>query len=145
MSENLTEQSKVLKEIKELADEVYAKKLASDKAEKEYKEAKNKLVEVMVHAEVDKMQADTVTASVLRKSSVSVPKEHDKKKKVFDYIKNEYGESVLFDMLTINARSFSSWYTAEVEKQVQAGQFDWQLDEIKPHEYESLGLRKRNK
>lgn len=138
-------QSKVLKEIKEKADRVYALKLASDKAEKEYKEAKNELVLIMSHAECDKMQADTVTASLLQKSSVSVPKEHDKKKKVFEYIEKEYGKEVLFDMLTINAKSFSSWYTAEQKKHIEAGAFDWQLDEIKPHEYESLGLRKRNK
>lgn len=141
----IEEQSKALKEIKQLADKVYALKLAADAAEKEYKDAKGRLVEIMVHAEVDKMQADTVTASVSMKSSVSVPKEHDKKKRVFDYIENTYGKEVLFDMLTINARSFSSWYTAEQKKHIEAGAFDWQLDEIKPHEYESLGLRKRTK
>lgn len=135
--------SETLRKIKELTDHVYELKLIQDKAEKTYKAEKAKLCEIMESAEVDKMQGDTCTASLSLKSSVSVPKEHASKKELFDYIKKTYSEDVLFDMLTINARTFGSWYTAEINKKALEGEFDFKLDMLNPHEYYSIGLRKR--
>jgi len=134
-----------LNKIKNLVDEVYSLKLLAEVAEKKFKDAKNMLAEIMEEAEVDKMQGDECTVSLKLKSSVSVPKDHKAKQDLFDYIKNEYDESVLFDMITINAMTFSSFYNAEQEKKVNEGQFDWSLPMLKPHERMSLGIRKRSK
>jgi hypothetical protein len=137
--------AQALNDIKVLVDTVYNLKKLADEAEKKFKDAKNKLAEIMEEAEVDKMQGDECNVSLKLKSSVSVPKDHKDKQDLFDYIKNEYDESVLFDMITINAMTFSSFYNAEVEKKVNEGNFDWTLPMLKPHDRMSLGIRKRSK
>jgi len=146
-----------LKEIKELTDKVYSLKLKADESEAAYKKAKNDLSAIMEEAGVDKMQGDTCTASLALKSSVSCPKDDANKLELFMYL---VGEDVqlrnhlkdiafdcpqLFRMLTINAKTFSSWHQKEVEAQVKAGNFEFKLDMIEPYEYYSVGLRKRAK
>jgi hypothetical protein len=142
MTTNLDASAK-LKEIKELTDHVYDLQQKAKLAETEFKAAKAKLCEIMENAEVEKMQGETCTASCGLKSSVSVPKDHADKKRLFDYITNNHSKEVLFDMLTINARTFSSWYTAEEKIAIENGNFEFSIDGIKPHEYYSVGLRKR--
>lgn len=135
--------SEKLKEIKELVDEVYRLKEVVAQAEKEFKDAKNRLTDIMQTAEVDKMSGNECTASLQLKESVTVPKEDTFKKQLFDYIKLEHGSDVLFSMLTINPRTFSSWYTKEVEQKALEGDLEFKLDMLSPYEYYSVGLRKR--
>jgi len=154
--------AETLKEIKELVDEVYSLKLANDVAEKKYKEAKNRLSEIMKNAEVDKMAGDTCNASLSLKTSVSCPKEDDKKLALFKYLAAkdgaEVGEGVtpafitdlanhptLLRMLTINAKTFSSWHDKEIEAKAQAGDYEFKLSMVEPYDYYSVGLRKRSK
>jgi len=146
--------AETLKEIKELVDEVYSLKLANDVAEKKYKEAKNRLSEIMKNAEVDKMAGDTCNASLSLKTSVSCPK--DKYLAAKDGA--EVGEGVtpafitdlanhptLLRMLTINAKTFSSWHDKEIEAKAQAGDYEFKLSMVEPYDYYSVGLRKRSK
>jgi len=133
------------KKLKELADAVYKAKQAADEYEKKYKELKGELLNIMESAEIEKVQADNCTISLQLKSSVTVPKSNEQKKQLFNYIKEEHGQEVLDSLLTINARSFSSWFTKEQEAKMQAGDFDWTVADIKPYEYYSLGIRKRSK
>lgn len=137
--------AEVLKEIKEKVDNLYNLKLISDKAEKEYKNAKNELASILEDAEVDKVQGDTATVSLALKTSVTVPKDEFEKQELFDYINSKYGAGVLHTMLTINARSFSSWFNKEVEAKVNEGDLEPNIANIKPYEYYSLSMRKRNK
>lgn len=151
--------SEVLKEIKDLVDEVYSLKLAADVAEKTYNAAKNKLSDIMEKAEVDKMQGDNCTASLSLKSSVSCPKEDYKKVELFKYLAEKDVEKndvekvkqalvacpTLLAMLTINARTFSSWHNKEVEAKALEGDFEFKLNMVEPYEYYSVGLRKRTK
>ena len=109
--------AEVLKEIKEKADRVYALQEIARQAEQELKEAKAELLEIMVEAEVDKLTADTCHVSATKKTSASVPKDVLAKLKLFKYVADNYGDGVLNQMLTINPRSFSSWYDQEVDKQ----------------------------
>ncbi len=150
--------AETLKEIKELVDEVYSLKLANDVAEKAYKDAKNKLSDIMEHAEVDKMAGDTCNASLALKTSVSCPKEDDKKLALFEYLaakdcpedvdilKNVLLDSpTLLRMLTINAKTFSSWHDKEVEAKAVEGDFEFKVPAVEPYDYYSVGLRKRSK
>lgn len=140
-----TTPAEALKDIKEKVDKLWQLKQASDKAEKAFKEAKNELATILEESEVDKMQGDLCNVSLALKTSCSVPKDHNKKKELFTYIKDNHGEDVLREMLTINARSFSSWHDAEVASKVQAGELDFKLEMLEPYTYYSLGIRKRAK
>ena len=148
--------AETLKEIKELVDEVYALKIAADEAEKKYKNAKNKLSNIMENADVDKMQGDDCTASLALKTSVSCPKDDVNKLKLFKYLAEKDPEicgdditkylaksPTLLSMLTINAKTFSSWHNKEIELKAEEGDFEFKLDMVEPYEYYSVGLRKR--
>ena len=135
--------AEVLSRIKDLVNRTYEAKLASEIAEKELSKLKTELTELMSTAEVDKFSGDEATASCKLKSNVSVPKDIAVKNRVFEYISTTYGNEVLFDMLTINPATFASWYNAEMEKQVSEGNLDFNIEGLKPHEYFSVGFRKR--
>lgn len=133
-----------LKEIKELVDKVYSLQLKSKAAEKEFNTAKGLLSEIMEEAEVDKMAGDNCNASLALKTSVSVPKEDHLKKELFDYITKEHGATVLFSMLTINPRTFSSWHGEEIKRLVvELDDLEAKVPAVSPYEYYSVGLRKR--
>lgn len=144
-SPEATTSADTLKEIKEKVDRVYALKLKSAKAEKEFKDAKNELAKLLEDSKVDKMQGDDCTVSLLQKSSVQFPKDEAGKKKAFDYIRKEFGETVLQEMLTVNANSFNSFYNAEVERKAAEGDYEPDIAGLKPFTYFSLGIRKRAK
>lgn len=150
--------AEVLKEIKELVDKVYSLKLESDVAEKNYKAAKNELSGIMKNAEVDKMAGDTCNASLALKTSVSCPKDDADKLAIFEYlaakdiVTDEAGSDLktillkrptLLAMLTINARTFSSWHDKEIEAKAKEGDFEFKVPAVEPYDYYSVGLRKR--
>jgi len=137
--------AEILKEIKEAANYVYKLKLEASEAEDKFKNAKAELLQIMLDAEVDKLTADTCTVSATKKMNVSVPKDEANKARLFRYIAENYGPESLNSMLTINARSFSSWYDAEIEKHTSKGDYDFKLDMLEPYERDSLGIRKRTK
>ena len=136
--------AEVLKEIKEKTNALWELKLAVDVAEKKHKAAKAELAKILEDSGVDKMQGDLCTVSLALKTSCSIPKDDALKAELFDYIKSNYGEVVLQDMLTINARSFSSWHDKEIEKKIEeTGDVDFKLPMVEPYTYYSLGMRKR--
>jgi hypothetical protein len=143
---NLADQNELaqsLAEIKELANQAYEADQKAKEAEAAAKELKNKLSALMESAGVDKITADNCTVSGKIKNSVSVPKDLPSKYELFKYIEANYGKEVLDEMLTINARSFSSWYDKEVEAQVQKGNVDFKLSMLSPYERFSITYRKR--
>ena len=142
-SADQNELAQSLAEIKELANQAYEADQRAKEAEAAAKELKNKLSALMESAGVDKITADNCTVSGKIKNSVSVPKDLPSKYELFKYIENNYGKEVLDEMLTINARSFSSWYDKEVEAQVQKGNVDFKLSMLSPYERFSITYRKR--
>ncbi len=136
-------QSEVLKEIKQLVNETYAAKLAVKEAEDKYKKLNGRLTELMESSEVDSFEGDNCKAFCKPKSSISLPKDMGAKQKVFDYIETKYGKEVLKEMITINARSFNSWYNSEAEAALAEGNIDFNIADIKPYEYFSLSFRKK--
>lgn len=134
-----------LKEIKEKVDKLYELKLDVDRAEKKHKEAKSELAKILEDSGVEKVQGDLCTVNLALKSSCSVPKDASQKKELFDYISKNHGETVLQDMLTINARSFSSWHDKEIERLIEStGDVEAKLPMLDPYTYYSLGMRKRS-
>lgn len=130
------------KEITALVDATYSAKQAVSAAEEKFKGLKKELLTLMEASGVDKIIGKECSATVSIKSSVSVPKDVTKKKELFEYIRANHGGEVLGNMLTINARSFSSWYNAEVQSKVDAGEIDFKLPMLEPYEMTSIGLRK---
>lgn len=139
----MSEVSEALKNLKELVNKTYEAKQAVKDAEDTYKKLAAELTELMESGEVDSYEADNCKVFCKPKSSVSLPKDIASKQKVFEYIKNEYSEEVLGEMITINPRSFNSWYNAEAEKKLAEGELDFNIADIKPYEYFSLSFRKK--
>ena len=137
------EQSQVLKEIKELVNKTYEAKNAVKEAEDKYKKLNARLTELMESSEIDSFEGDNCKAFCKPKSSISLPKDMGAKQEVFNYIEKKYGQEVLKEMLTINARSFNSWYNSEAEAALASGDLDFNLANIKPYEYFSLSFRKK--
>lgn len=137
--------AEVLARIKNLVNKTYQAKIEADEAAALFSKYKQELTNVMEAAQIDKFVADEATATCKLKSSVTVPKDIISKRNVFNYIKKNYGEIVLEEMLTINPSSFSSWYNAEVQKKIEEGDLDFRIEGLKPYEYYSVGLTKRNK
>jgi len=136
--------AEVLKQIKEKVDNLYSLKLLADEAEKKHKEAKGELAKLLEDSGVDKVQGDLCTVSLTLKTSCTVPKGEAEKAALFEYIKSNYSDTVLQTMLTINARSFSSWHDKEVEKMIEeTGDIEFKLPMVEPYTYYSLGMRKR--
>lgn len=139
----MTIEAEALKNLKDLINRTYAAKNQVKEAEDAYKKLAAELTELMEGGEVDSMEGDSCKVFCKPKSSVTLPKDAGAKQKVFDYIKSEYSEEVLGDMLTINPRSFNSWYNSEAEKKLAEGDLDFNLADIKPYEYFSLSFRKK--
>lgn len=136
-------EAQALKNLKELINKTYAAKEAVSSAEALYKKLAAELTTLMESGEVDSFVADNCKVFCKPKSSVSFPKDVGTKSKVFDYIKNKYGEEVLQEMITVNPRSFNSWYNSEAEAALSEGNLDFDLAGIKPYEYMSLSFRKK--
>lgn len=132
-----------IKRVRELINATYKAKAEVDEAEAKFKGLKAELTQVMADAGIEKFEGDDCTATCKLKSNVTVPKDLGAKMQLFDYIKEKHGEDVLKEMLTINARSFTSWYTKEVEAEIQKGNIDFKLEMLKPYEMHSVGFRKK--
>jgi len=132
------------KKLKSIVDNVYRLKEESSRSEKKFKEAKAELAKIMEDGEIDRVDGSFCTCSGKTKSNVGVPKDLKDKKELFDYIKKEEGPEVLMEMITINARSFTSWYNAEIQKHVDNGELDFKLEMLKPYDTFSLGFRKKS-
>lgn len=135
--------AQALKKVKELVNETYAAKIKADEAEAYYKKLKTELLDLMETSEIDTFEADACKAYCKPKSSVTMPKDISQKLQVFDYIRANHGEEVLNTMLTINPKSFNSWFNAEAEAALAEGNLDFNLADIKPYEYFSVSFRKK--
>lgn len=136
-------EAQALKNLKELINKTYAAKLAVKASEEAYKKLAAELTTLMESGEVDSFEADNCKVFCKPKSSITFPKDIASKRKVLAYIENKYGAEVKEEMLTINPRSFNSWYNAEAEAALAEGNLDFNLADIKPYEYFSLSFRKK--
>ena len=136
--------AEVLNIISKKADEVYKLRLASEKAEADFKAAKKELLEIMLEAKVDKFTAAECIITANKKENVSCPKDEVPKKELFDYIQKTYGKEVLDNMLTINHKALTAWASKEVELRSKEN-LDFKVPGLSPYTTDSLGVTKRRK
>lgn len=132
------------KKIKELVNDMYLAKVQADEAEAKFKSLKSQVSQLMESTGTEKIVGDLCNVSGSIKSNTSLAKEEEEKYKQLKYIEDNYGKIVIDSMLTINARTFTSWVTAEKEKLAREGK---NLDEFnkvfKSFETFSLNIRKK--
>ena len=128
-------------EFKGLCDNMHtAKKLAS-KSEKEYKDLKKEVIEYLINHELDSFSAGTCKVSLVNNENVAVPKELADKKLLFDFIKKEFGSDALMNKITINSRSFNSFYK---ECAADSGELDFSMPGVgKPYDTWTIQVRKK--
>ena len=130
-----------VKEFKELCDNMHtAKKLAS-KVEKEYKELKQSVIDYLINHELDSFDAGTCKVSLVNNENVAMPKDNSDKKLLFDFIKKEFGPDALMNKITINSRSFNSFYK---ECAADSGELDFSMPGVgKPYDTWTIQVRKK--
>lgn len=128
---------------KDVVDDIKAQlKDASGKLEA----MKRDILKKMEAVELDKQQVPGVgTFSRVKKFSVKVPKDLELKERLFDYIKETKGDTVLLDLQSINSNTLNAFWKAEHEAAVDKGDLDWNLPGVsEPEVYYQLGIRKSN-
>jgi len=131
------------REVQSLVNDMFKAKLEYEQADKKFKDLKQKVLELMEKSGVDKLQGEKCNITLKDKTSNSLPKEVPLKLEVFSFIKNNYGEDVLNSLLTINANSFNSLVTKEIENKKIQGEHDFKFPHVKTFEYKSIGIRKK--
>lgn len=139
MSDSVAGMKQFIDELKSLGEfkaEIEAKKSELSLMNKEYTQRMAEALKKMEVLEIEKQHIPGVGLFYCQvNESVKFPKEIDQKKAVFDYIKQKYGPDALMDMVSINSRSFNSFYKAEAEIAVNEQNSDWKMpgiEETKP-------------
>ena len=92
------------------------KAIASEKY-KEYEDAENKVTAALTALGKKSYKLEGVgTFTRVMKEVVTVPKELEKKRSFFNWIKDKYGVDTLDTMLSINHQSVNSFYRQEADK-----------------------------
>jgi len=131
------------KEVQALINKMYEAKEASDIAEKNFKELKAQVLEVMEQAGIEKLSGDRCNLTCKDKTSNQLPKDVPLKLEVFKFMVDRMGQAALNNMLTINAASFNSWVTKEIESEKLKGNVEFEIPNVKPYTYKSLGIRRK--
>lgn len=134
-----------VQELKALINKYHQKDKELKDLTGEVSELKATITGLMEANEIDSFEGDECKVSLVMKNSVSVPKDMGSKRKLFSYIKEKHGEEVLDNMLTINARTFSSFYNTE---ETNALEIDGVLEFTMPgidstYQYASISKRKK--
>lgn len=102
-----------LRNLREKYDE--AKKVSNEAYEK-YREAEALVINAMEATGQKKFSIPGMgTLSVVTKYQVTVPKDIEKKRQIYKYIREHYGQDVLDEFRSINYQSLNSFYKQEQE------------------------------
>lgn len=78
-----------------------------------------------------------------RNFSITVPKELEQKKQLFDWIMEHKGEETLFALQSIHSSTLNSFWKQEFEHAVEVGDVDFKIDGLdEPSVYYSIEVRK---
>jgi len=137
----------LLEKIKLLFNKKSEKELASatlDRITKEYTALSNEILKMMESLDLEKQHVPGFgTVSRQENWSVKVPKTPDEKTRVFDYIREKYGQDALMGYVTINSNSLNAFYKQEFELAKERKDVRWKLPGIEePSVYFKLGVRK---
>ncbi len=112
--------------------------------QKKLSELQGKAEKILEAADMQKFNVPGYgTISRVKNYSVKVPKDPDLKQKLFDYIAEQKGEDVLFNMTSINSATLNAFYKEERGAAIERQQEDWELPGVgEPEVYYRLGMRK---
>lgn len=121
-----------LREMDALVKDMRARREAYDEAKKhaselykEFAEVEGKVLQALKAAGKKSYKAEGVgTFSIVNKQVVTVPKNLEDKRKVFEWITDKYGDDVLDSMRSINHMTLNSFYNEEVKKADDPSMFD---------------------
>lgn len=115
----LDEAVKKLSALRKEHDELKTK--ASDKWA-QCEEAEAKLLELLEASGKKSYDVDGVArVTLVSKTSITVPKDLEQKKKLFEWIKNRFGDDGLLAYQTVNFQSLNSLYNKTIEEVIERG------------------------
>ena len=129
-------------ELRQLVDKYHAGKEAAAKWKKEASNLKAQLISFMEKENVDSFDGTDVKASLTHLSSATCPKGEDKKL-TFDWIREHHGAEYLDSVLTINARTFASFFTECETAATEKGELDFKIPGVDPYPRTNVSLRKK--
>lgn len=140
------------KEYQEKYEEYEKLKAEATQLGKDAEVLEGKLIEALNQAGKTKYYVDNIgTFYFINKMTVPTPKTVQDKKKLFDYLLKQHGETFLLDKQSINHQTLQSLYKAEFEDHVAACEKAGKPEEAanftipglsEPTTMQSLGLRK---
>lgn len=140
-TQELDDAVKTLSALRKEHDELKSK--ASEKWE-QCEEAEAKLLELLEASGKKTYGVDGVgKVTLVSKTSITVPKDLEQKKKVFEWIKEKFGDDGLLAYQTINFQSLNSLYNKTIEEAMERGtEIDVSAFGL-PSVYKTLQLRSK--
>lgn len=120
--ENLAARIKELRDAEAKASA--AKKLVSEELE----QAENSMMELLIAEGKDSYRSNVGLLSISARTSVRLPQTDEDKKAFFDHLKSV---GLYERMVTVNSATLNSFYKAEFEAALQAGNVDFSIPGIK--------------
>lgn len=118
-TQELDDAVKTLSALRKEHDELKSK--ASEKWE-QCEEAEAKLLELLEASGKKSYDVDGVArVTLVSKTSITVPKDLEQKKKLFEWIKNRFGADGLLAYQTVNFQSLNSLYNKTIEEVSERG------------------------
>jgi hypothetical protein len=137
-----------LTEFQELGEKLFQARKEFDEAQaiadeksKKVEELKYKVLSIMEEAGLENQSiAGYGKIFVQNRFTVSFPKDPEKKGKFFEYLQNK---GIFEDMVSVNSQTLNSWYKAEMEAAVEAGNADFRISGLdEPKLVKTLAMRK---
>lgn len=112
----LEQMDSLILELRRAREEYEAKKLVATEAHDKLEIVEKKVIGALKANKRTKFEAEGVALVYISEKEVyRVPKDNESKKKLFNYIKNKYGDEVLMAMAGVNHQTLNSWANKEVE------------------------------
>lgn len=114
---NLSAMDALVKEYKEKRDQYDELKRQASEAWKLVEDVQNKIMKALEAAGKKSYKVDGVgTFSMVTKQVVGMPKTIEGKEKLFNYLRETYGEDLVLSLQTINWQSLNGFYNEEAAK-----------------------------
>ena len=119
---NVSQINELVKKLEEAKKDYDAKKAESSNAEKYYKGLRMDVLSILKAAGQSKFHAEGIgTVSITNKLSVTVPKTHEEKKQMLEYLKS-LGEDTFLTYATVNSMSLNSFYRMQTDEAAKKGE-----------------------
>lgn len=107
----------------------------------ELKAIEEKIIQYFKEYGLPSLKTDAGTFSIIKRKSFTQPATPEDRVAFYKYLQ----EKGLFEsMISVNSRTLSSWAGKEVEAMAEQGNANWLPPGLKaPHEYETIGIRKK--